>query len=246
MLRQVLTTYINLLIDLLTYVQPFTDADDENIKPDRIIPRDPLQPSSMAVPLHILALRRIASEIGEKVYSTNRTRNLDPEQRDQIIQDIHKKLIGWRRSMPFPLPDSQSRVPHLITSWFDLNYYTHVTMLYRPSPLCPTLDITKIKILAEASAMSIRQATNMHHQQRFAYNWLNLFGVFTSSLTLMYSITAQPDLSSVLNQTDALHDLELAMELLGTFGKKFSSARKCQSMVREVLSQLRAHATSVV
>ncbi|RFU28891.1 hypothetical protein B7463_g7448, partial [Scytalidium lignicola] len=196
-------------------VEPFADADDENIKPDKIIPQGLLQPSSMAVPLHILALRRIASEIGEKVYSSNKTRSLSPEQRDQIIQDIHKKLIEWRRSMPFPLPDSQSRVPHLITSWFDLNYYTHVTMLYRPSPLCPTLDIAKIKILAEASAMSIRQATNMHHQQRFAYNWLNLFGVFTSSLTLMYSITVQPDLTSVLSQTDALNDLELAMELLG-------------------------------
>ncbi|KAH8812618.1 fungal-specific transcription factor domain-containing protein [Xylogone sp. PMI_703] len=223
-------------------VEPFADADDENIKPDKIIPQDPLQPSSISVPLHILALRKIASEIGERVYSTNKTRNLLPEQRDQIIQDIHKKLIEWRRNMPFPLPDSQSRVPHMITSWFDLNYYTHVTMLYRPSPLFPTLDIMKVKILAEASAMSIRQATNMHHQQRFAYNWLNLFGVFTSSLALMYAITAQPDLMSVLNQTDALRDLELAMELLGTFGKKFASARKCQSMVREVLCQLRTHA----
>lgn len=221
--------------------QPFADVDDENIKPTEIIPQNPLQPSSMAVPCHILALRRIASEIGENVYSTSKSRQLDVEQREQIIQSIHRKLIEWRRTMPFPLPDAQTRVPHLSTAWYDLNYYTHVTMLYRPSPLFPTLDVTKIKILAESSAMSIRQTTNMHCQQRFAYNWLNLFQVFTSSLTLMYSITAQPDLSAVLTQTGALEDLELAMDLLGTFAKKFSSARKCQSMVQDVLCRLRAY-----
>ncbi|KAJ9304232.1 transcriptional regulator family: Fungal Specific TF [Paecilomyces variotii] len=224
-------------------VEIFADVDDENIQTDRIIPQDPLQPSSMQVPRHILALRKIASVIGEKVYSQTKARGMDQGQRDEVIRQIHKQLVEWRRSMPFPLPELQgSRVPHLSSSWFDLNYYTHVTMLYRPSPLCPILDVPKVKILAESSAMSIRQATNMHLQQRLSYNWLNLFGVFTSSLALMYSVTAQPDsLSSALEQTGAIGDLELAVELLGTFGKKFPSALKCQSMIREVVSRLKDH-----
>ncbi|KAJ9209436.1 transcriptional regulator family: Fungal Specific TF [Paecilomyces variotii] len=224
-------------------VEIFADVDDENIRTDRIVPQDPLQPSSMQVPRHILALRKIASVIGEKVYSQTKARGMDQGQRDEVIRQIHKQLVEWRRSMPFPLPELQgSRVPHLSSSWFDLNYYTHVTMLYRPSPLCPILDVPKVKILAESSAMSIRQATNMHLQQRLSYNWLNLFGVFTSSLALMYSVTAQPDsLSSALEQTGAIGDLELAVELLGTFGKKFPSALKCQSMIREVVSRLKDH-----
>ncbi|KAF4981625.1 hypothetical protein F66182_17155, partial [Fusarium sp. NRRL 66182] len=41
-------------------VEPFADVDDENIQPDGIIPSTKLEPSTMAIPLHILALRTIA------------------------------------------------------------------------------------------------------------------------------------------------------------------------------------------
>ena len=196
----------------------------------------------MAVPLHILALRRIASDTHSLVHSIKSRQPANQAVKDEVIQALHRRLIEWRRSMPFPLPDLQSNVPHLSTSWFDLNYYTHVSMLYRPSPLCPTLDIPKVTILAEASAMAIRQAINMHRQRRFSYNWLNLFGVFNSSISLMYATTAQPDnLSSVLERTKAVSDLELAVELLETFGRKFPSAKKIQSMVQEVLARFRLY-----
>lgn len=222
--------------------QPFADADDEQINHDGIIPRSTLDPSSMAVPLHILALRKIASDIGTYVHSIKGSRQHNLDEKDRITQALHKRLIEWRRSMPFPLPDLQSNVPHLCTSWFDLNYYTHVTMLYRPSPLCPTLDLPRVRILAEASAMAVRQAIYLHRQRRFAYNWLNLFGVFNSTLSLMYSTIAQPNnLSLVLERTKAIDDLELAVELLEAFGRKFSSARKIQSMVQDVLVRLRMH-----
>ncbi|KAG2420373.1 hypothetical protein HFD88_005174 [Aspergillus terreus] len=219
-------------------VAPFADVDDENIHPDGIVPHDGLQPSSMAVPLHILSLRKIASDIANNVYSTTRTSRMSPAEREETLQAIHRKLVDWRRNMPFPLPDVHSQVPHLSSSWFDLNYYTHVAMLYRPSPLFPTLDQSKVKVLAMAAAMSIRQAINMHRQRRFAYNWLNLLGVFTSTLSLMYAITAQPDnLASVLGETKAVDDLELAIELLDTFGRKFPAAKKIRRMVQEVLKR---------
>ncbi|PWY93946.1 hypothetical protein BO94DRAFT_621418 [Aspergillus sclerotioniger CBS 115572] len=223
-------------------IQPFTDVEDENLTPTGYpATLDPLHPSSMSVPLHILSLRRIASEIATKVYSP-RTAHLSPFQRESLLQSLHKKLIAWRRAMPFPLPSTNSPVPHLSSSWFDLNYYTHVAMLYRPSPLFPALDETKVKVLAMAAAMSIRQAMNMHRQKRFAYNWLNLLGVFQSALALMYATTAQPDqLGVVVRESKAVEDLELAVELLDAFGRKFGAARRLARMVREVVVRLRGY-----
>jgi hypothetical protein len=222
--------------------QPFSEVDDESIKPDGINSTTNLEPSTMAVPLHILALRRIASDIGTQVHSPKFSRQQSPEAREETLQSLHKRLLDWRRSMPFPLPDLQSKVPHLCTSWFDLNYYTHVIMLYRPSPLSPSLDSAKMKILAEASSMAIRQATNMHRQRRFAYNWLNLVAIFNSALSLMYTSTAQADhISLVLDHARVIDDLELAVELLEAFSGKFSSARKIQGMIRAVSAKLEVY-----
>lgn len=196
----------------------------------------------MAVPLHILALRRIASDIGSQVHSPKFSQQQSPEAREETLQSLHKRLLDWRRGMPFPLPDLQSKVPHLCTSWFDLNYYTHIIMLYRPSPLSPSLDLAKMKILAEASGMAIRQAINMHRQRRFAYNWLNLVAIFNSALSLMYTSTAQTDdISLVLDHARAIDDLELAVELLEAFSTKFSSAKKIQGMIRTVSAKLKVY-----
>lgn len=233
---------------LTTAFQPFVDADDENIKPEGvIISSSTLEPSTTAIPLHILALRKIASDIGSRVHAMKYAKRQTPEMRDDIIQDLHKRLVEWRRSMPFPLPDLQSKVPHLCTSWFDFNYYTHVIMLYRPSPLSPNLDLSKLKILGEASGMAIRQAINLHRQSRFAYNWLNLVAVFNSALSLMYTSTAHGDnLSPILDSTRAIDDLGLAVELLEAFGKKFPSAKKIQGMILVVSAKLKVYNISSV
>lgn len=120
-------------------------------------------------------------------------------------------------------------------------------MLYRPSPLRPTLDISQMKTLAEASGMAIRQAINLHRQRRFAYNWLNLVAVYNSALSLMYTSTAQTDnMSLMLDHTKAIDDLELAVELLEAFGRKFPSAKKIQGMIQAVSSKLRMHTISSV
>ena len=113
-------------------------------------------------------------------------------------------------------------------------------MLYRPSPLSPTLSQARVKILLEAATMSIRQATNMHRQQRFAYNWLNLLAIFTSSLSLIYAITAQPNnLVDVLKETEVVHELESAMEILETLGIKFTAAKKIRHMIGEIVERYR-------
>jgi len=170
----------------------------------------------MAVPLHILSLRRIASKISTTVYSISTAARMNTQEREETIKSLHKELIDWRRNMPFPLPDVHQHVPHLCSSWYDFNFYIHLAMLYRPSPLFPILDQPQVKILADAAAMSIRQATNMHRQQRFACNWLNLL---------------------VLKETKAIDDLELAMELLESLSIKFTAAKKTRCMIEVIVSR---------
>ncbi|GAB7354548.1 hypothetical protein MBLNU459_g5006t2 [Dothideomycetes sp. NU459] len=220
-------------------IEPFANVDDENILPDMILPQSQLRTSAIAVPLHILALRKISGEIFEQVYS-NRNRNLNGAERDMILHDIHQKLIDWRRGMPFPLPQSTSlMIPHFSTAWYDLNYYQHVLMAYRPSPLFPVLTLEKVGLIAEASTMFIAQVAIMQRQKRYAFNWLNLFTVFTATLTLIYSITAQPEpIPTYLTRTGALNDLATVSELLLTFGRKFPSALKCHEIVQDVMRRL--------
>lgn len=221
-------------------VTPFVAVDEENIPADGFKSQNTLQPSALAIPLHILALRKIASKIQRIVYCSTTARNRSPEERATIIQVLHKELIEWRRNMPFPLPDSHPQVPQMSTSWYDFNFYTHLTFLYRPSPLSPTLDEQRVKILADAASMSIRQALNMHRQQRFAYNWLNLLSVFTVTLSLVYATTASPhSLASVLKGSKAIQDLEAAMELFDIMSVKFPAAKKIGGMVQQIVIRYR-------
>ncbi|KGO71472.1 Transcription factor, fungi [Penicillium italicum] len=216
-------------------VTPFEDADDEFIHSDCISPQSPLQPSLMAVPLHILSLRRIAGKISRQVYGNVKDSNSTLEEREAIIASLHQELLDWRRSMPFPLPDVNDSVPHLSTTWYDFNYYTHLAMIYRPSPLCPVSNLKRIKTLEMAASMSLRQAFSMHQQQRFAYNWLNFLALFTATLSLVYAITAQPDdLSTVLRNTRAIADLDLATQLFETLGLKFLAAKEIQDMTAKI------------
>ena len=189
----------------------------------------------MVVPLHILSLRRIAGKISRQVYGNVTKENMTPQEREGIIASLHQELLDWRRSMPFPLPDVNDSVPHHHTSWYDFNYYTHLAMIYRPSPLFPVSDLKRVKMLEMAASMSLRQAFSMHQQQRFAYNWLNFLALFTATLSLVYAVTAQPDdLGAILRNTRAIADLDLATQLFETFGLKFSAAKKIQDMIAEI------------
>ncbi|KAI2928461.1 transcriptional regulator family: Fungal Specific TF [Aspergillus niger] len=208
-------------------VEPFTDTTTTD---------DLTHTTNLSIPLHILSLRRIASEITTALHSPTNTHNSD---RQTTLQTLHKKLLHWRRTMPFPLLPTPSPIPHLTSAWFDLNYYTHMTMLYRPSPLFPSLDEQKVKVLATAAAMAIRQAMNLHRQGRFAYNWLNLLGVFQSAVALMYATLARPDeLGVVVRESKVVEDLGLVVELLRVFGRKFGVAGRLERIVGVVVGRL--------
>jgi hypothetical protein len=173
----------------------------------------------MAVTEHILRLRHIANDIATKVYCKRVVSRYSEEQRDDVFNSIYQDLVDWRRSVPFPLPNLHPRVPQGCMSWYDLNFYTHLTTLYRPSPLFPTLDIARVNILTEAAAMAIRHANSMHLQKRFAFNWLNLLTVYNAVIALVYSVTVQPEnLADSLERLRAVEDLELATELFTILG----------------------------
>ncbi|KAL2812528.1 fungal-specific transcription factor domain-containing protein [Aspergillus granulosus] len=218
-------------------VTPFAPADDDTIYATGITPQSTLQPSIMAVPLHILALRRIASKISRTMYPNRKAAvDITPNQHAETIHSLHQDLLTWRRNMPFPLPDTHPSVPHLTTLWYDFNYYTHLAMIYRPTPTSPTMDPARVKTLENAACMALRQAFAMHQQLRFAYNWLNFLALFTCTISLIYAVTAQPGgLGLALRSTRVIEDLELAMALFERFGGKFLAARRVSGMVGEVV-----------
>ncbi|KGQ07962.1 Protein STB5 [Beauveria bassiana D1-5] len=215
-------------------VEDFSALDDDDCANGT--PRDVGQPSTLVAPLHILALRRIASKISREIYSVGKTgAYMTEEQREETLSRLHQELLEWRRTLPFPLPDFEDKVPHLTTTWYDFNYYTHLAMIYRPSPLCPVPTVKRIKILENAACMSIRQAHSMHQQGRLAYNWLNFLALFTSTISLVYAVTAQPkDLPTVLSETRVIEDLDLVLNLFGTLGIKFLAATKIRDMIQEI------------
>ena len=140
--------------------QPFDDADDEDMDANGLRPRDPFKPSLMAVPLHILRLRRIASKTARLVYGNRlgtAAGRVATAEGEAIVQGLHQELIEWRRAMPFPLPTAHAQVPHLSSGWFDLNYHTHVALLYRPSPLLPRPSGARVATLAGAAAVALRE-----------------------------------------------------------------------------------------
>ncbi|KAI1378654.1 fungal-specific transcription factor domain-containing protein [Hypoxylon crocopeplum] len=217
-------------------IEPFVDVDDGQIDDPAAQDRDRLEPSMLAVPRHILDLRKIASKISRQVYGNQAAIRANTPHREEIIRSLHRELIDWRRNMPFPLPDVHPRVPHLSSNWYDYNYYIHSAMLYRPSPLFPTLDQEMVRKLGNAASMSIRQAYTMHRQKRFAYNWLNLLSLFTSTISLIYASTAQPrELVGYLQRAQVIDDLELALQLFDKLNSKFPRATNIQCIIDRVL-----------
>ncbi|ETS74584.1 hypothetical protein PFICI_13068 [Pestalotiopsis fici W106-1] len=217
-------------------IEPFAEADDKDINAYGVLNQESLETPMMAVPCHILKLRRIASKISRHVYGNPTAIRENMPRREQIVFNLHKELIEWRRSTPFPLPEIHPRVPHLSSNWYDFNYFTHVSLLYRPSPLYPTLVPANVRKLADAASMSIRQAHIMHCQERFAYNWLNLLALFTAALSLIYASTVQPDeLVVYLQHNQVINNLELVLQLFDRLYIKFPGARNTQVILTRVI-----------
>ncbi|KAI5197556.1 cytochrome P450 [Aureobasidium subglaciale] len=194
----------------------------------------------MAITSHILQLRRIANDIATKVYCKRVVSRYSATERQEVLAKLRQDLVNWRQSVPFPLPNLDPRVPQGCLSWYDLNFYTHLTTLYRPSPLFPTLDIDRVNILTEAAAMAIRHANSMRLQKRLAFNWLNLLTIYNLVIALVYSVTVQPEnLAASLERLHAVDDLELATELFTVLGEKFPASRTIGAMISQIIDRYR-------
>lgn len=199
----------------------------------------------MAITAHILRLRKIANDITSKVYCKRIVARYSTAQREEIQDALRSELVNWRQSVPFPLPNLDSRVPQACMTWYDLNFYTHLTMLYRPSPLFPTLNVPRVSILAEASAMAIRHAQSMHLQKRYSFNWLNMLTLYNAVVALVYSVTVQPqNIAAVIERCHALEDLELANGLFTLLSRKFPAATTVATMITQILVRYRSITSS--
>ena len=201
----------------------------------------------MSIASHILRLRKIANDIATKVYCKRIVSRYSESQRQEILKSLHRDLVEWRQSVPFPLPDVHPQVPQGCTTWYDLNFHTHLTTLYRPSPLFPTLDVDRVNILAETAAMSIRHVNSMHLQKRLAFNWLTLLTIYNSVIALVYSVTVQPEnLASSLERLRAIEDLELATNLFRILSQRFPAAKTIGAMVGQVIDRYRLMSGTLV
>ncbi|KEQ71034.1 hypothetical protein M436DRAFT_74762 [Aureobasidium namibiae CBS 147.97] len=236
----------------ITLGRPFAIHEDDvdishfAIEACEELDHSPSAPSStlckppLTVTEHILRLRKIANDIATKVYCKRVVSRYSAIERQQTLEALHKDLVQWRQSVPFPLPNLHTKVPHGCTSWYDLNFYTHLTALYRPSPLFPTLDIDRINLLTEAAAMAIRHANSMRLQKRLAFNWLTLLTIYNAVIALVYSVTVRPEnLATSQECMRAVEDLELAAELFTVLAVKFPASRTIGAMVAQIIDRYR-------
>ncbi len=199
----------------------------------------------MAVTAHILRLRKIANDIATRVYCKRIVSRCSTGDRQEILQSLHRDLVEWRQSVPFPLPNLYLRVPQGCMSWYDLNFYTHLITLYRPSPLFPTLDVSRLNVLAEAAAMAVRHADSMHMQKRLSFNWLNMLTLYNAVVALVYSVTVQPqDIATAIERSRAIDDLELARGLFTILSHKFSAATTIGNMVEQIIDRYKSMSSS--
>jgi len=226
-------------------ISNFTIEACEELDHNSSAPYSALSQPPMTVTDHILRLRKIANDIATKVYCKRVVSRYTAVERQQTLEALHADLVQWRQSITFPLPNLHSRVPQGCTSWYDLNFYTHLTALYRPSPLFPTLDIDRINILTEAAAMAIRHANSMRLQKRLAFNWLTLLTIYNAVIALVYSVTVRPEnLATSLECLRAIEDLELAAELFTVLAEKFPASRTIGAMVAQIIDRYRLLGTN--
>jgi hypothetical protein len=222
-------------------INPFAIEIDEGLDADPDVPQSTLCQPPLAITAHILRLRKIANDIATKVYCKRVVARLTEHQRREVLTSLHQDLVEWRQSVPFPLPNLHRLVPQGCMSWYDLNFCTHLTALYRPSPLFPTLDVARVAILAETSAMAVRHASSMYMQKRLSFNWLTMLTLYNSVIALVYSVTVQPQsIATTIERSSAIEDLELATDIFKALGQKFPAARTLDMLVAQIIERYKS------
>ncbi|WVQ97446.1 hypothetical protein IAU59_004559 [Kwoniella sp. CBS 9459] len=190
---------------------------------------------------HIIKLRRLSGIILSTVYSVSGEQNTLPDtERADIIQALHARLETWLAECP-AASEAEEEKPGMITnhSWFLLNYYQGLCLLYRPSPLYPNMTPDRLSALYEASTKSVDLYIDLWHDHKVSYNLINVSMQFLACISLLYClceydnrgpefVSAQDWRRIVTDRVSQCHDLLEA----------FSRALPETAKYREVFSKL--------
>ncbi|KAI9373030.1 fungal-specific transcription factor domain-containing protein [Aspergillus egyptiacus] len=138
--------------------------------------------SSMTIPIQVVRLRRIFSQIYRYLYSTNQPPPT-PTELSLTLRHFRQELDDWRASSPiYP--------PALLysTSYFDYLHATTLLLLYRPSPRNPTPDPTSIISCGNASIAVIRSYWDSYSVGKLKWIWLTLSQIYFAGITILWCL----------------------------------------------------------
>jgi len=122
--------------------------------------------STKATALHHVRIRRLQSEIQDRLYCPIYHLGADDvsDQTPPIewFTAITQRLVTWRRQAPAPIGFCSD-------TWFDLNYHITLTLLNRPSPRNPKPTKESLRVTRQASSAVMRSYKEMLKTGRV--NW---------------------------------------------------------------------------
>ncbi|WVW82313.1 hypothetical protein I302_104319 [Kwoniella bestiolae CBS 10118] len=196
---------------------------------------------------HITKLRRLGGVILSTVYSVSGEQNTLPEEgRSNIIHDLHKQLDTWLAECPLsPSDDDQPQdgdsgsMIHTSYSWFLLNYQQLLCLLHRPSPLFPSMNGEKLKVLHESSLNCVELYLNLYKSNKVSYNLINISNQFLSCISLLYCLCEFDSRDKTLLENAAWKEevkkrLEQCNELLEIFSKSLKETSKYKEIFRKL------------
>ncbi|KAL3479293.1 fungal-specific transcription factor domain-containing protein [Aspergillus californicus] len=138
--------------------------------------------SSLTIPIQVIRLRRIFSQIYRYLYSSNQTPPT-PTELSLTLRHFRQELDDWRTSSPiYP--------PALLysTSYFDYLHATTLLLLYRPSPRNPTPDPTSIISCGNASVAVVRSYWDSYSVGKLKWIWLTLSQTYFAGITILWCL----------------------------------------------------------
>ncbi|OCF55457.1 hypothetical protein L486_06940 [Kwoniella mangroviensis CBS 10435] len=196
---------------------------------------------------HIIKLRRLGGIILSTVYSVSGEQNSHSEtERSNIIHNLHKQLDIWLSECPLSPADDENNgnsdsgsMIHTSYSWFLLNYQQLLCLLYRPSPLVPSMNEEKLKILHESSLNCVELYLNLYKANKVSYNLINISSQFLSCISLLYCLCEFDSRNKNLIddagwKAEVKKRLEQCNDLLEIFSKSLKETSKYNEIFKKL------------
>ncbi|WWC58723.1 uncharacterized protein I303_101267 [Kwoniella dejecticola CBS 10117] len=192
---------------------------------------------------HIIKLRRLGGEILSTVYSVSGAQNTRPEaERAEMISRLHRQFDNWLNNCPAPPPDAEEEnrgMIHTSHSWFLLNYHQGICLLYRPSPLYPTMTQSRLASLHEASVRCVDLYIDLWQERKVSYNLINVSMQFLACISLLYCLCEFDNRdSNLVNNSDWRVEVEKRLNQCHELLEAFSSALPETAKYREIFTKL--------